>query len=42
MHPVVKGATHPDLILNQGDAAVTAQAIIDVVSAVRDDQPLVR
>jgi predicted dienelactone hydrolase len=39
-HRVVDGATHPDLILKQADAAVTAQAIIDVVSSVRSNQPL--
>jgi pimeloyl-ACP methyl ester carboxylesterase len=40
VHRVVEGATHPDLILNQADAAVTAQAIIDVVSSVQNNQPL--
>ena len=40
VHRVVQGATHPDLILKQQDAAVTAQAIIDVVSSVRSNQPL--
>src|SRR6266568_578839 len=42
VHRVVAGATHPDLILKQADAAVTAQAIIDVVSSVRSNQPLVK
>jgi pimeloyl-ACP methyl ester carboxylesterase len=42
VHRVVKGAVHADLILNQADAAVTSQAIIDVVSSVRDNQPLVK
>jgi hypothetical protein len=42
VHRVVDGATHPDLILKQADAAVTAQAIIDVVSSVRNNQPLVK
>jgi pimeloyl-ACP methyl ester carboxylesterase len=36
VHRVVEGATHPDLILKQADAAVTAQAIINVVSSVRN------
>src|SRR4051794_34551785 len=40
VHRVVQGATHPDLILKQKDAALTAQAIIDVVSSVRNNQPL--
>jgi pimeloyl-ACP methyl ester carboxylesterase len=39
---VVDGATHPYLILKQEDAAVTAQAIVDVVSSVRNNQPLVK
>lgn len=42
VHRVVDGASHPDLILRQADAAVTAQAIIDVVSSVRSSQPLVK
>jgi pimeloyl-ACP methyl ester carboxylesterase len=42
VHRVVDGASHPDLILKQADAAVTAQAIIDVVSSVRSNQPLVK
>ncbi|HXZ70018.1 MAG TPA: hypothetical protein VEH31_03975, partial [Streptosporangiaceae bacterium] len=39
-HRVVAGASHPDLILKQADAAVTAQAIRDVVSAIRTGTPL--
>jgi pimeloyl-ACP methyl ester carboxylesterase len=42
VHHVVAGAVHADLILKQADAAVTAQAIIDVVSSVRTGQPLAR
>ena len=42
VHRVVDGASHADLILKQADAAVTAQAIIDVVSSVRSDQPLAK
>ena len=42
MHRIVAGASHPDLILNQADAAATAQAIIDVVSSARSNQPLVK
>jgi pimeloyl-ACP methyl ester carboxylesterase len=37
---VVEGAKHADLVLNEADAAITARAIIDVVSSVRSDQPL--
>jgi pimeloyl-ACP methyl ester carboxylesterase len=40
VHRVVKGAVHADLVLVQADAAVTAQAINDVVSSVRSHQPL--
>jgi pimeloyl-ACP methyl ester carboxylesterase len=42
VHRVVEGATHPSLIMDQEDAAVTAQAIIDVVSSVRNNQPIVK
>ena len=42
VHRIVAGASHPDLILKQADAAVTAQAILDVVSSVRSNQPLVK
>lgn len=42
VHRVVEGATHPSLIMDQADAAVTAQAIIVVVSSVRTNQPLTR
>jgi pimeloyl-ACP methyl ester carboxylesterase len=40
VHRVVQGAVHADLILVKEDAAVTAQAIIDVVSSVQNNQPL--
>ncbi|WP_199190307.1 alpha/beta hydrolase [Cryobacterium sp. N22] len=40
-HRVVDGATHSSLISDEGDAAVTTQAILDVVWAVRNDAPLV-
>ena len=40
VHRVVDGAKHADLILNQAPAAETAQAISDVVSSVRHNQPL--
>jgi pimeloyl-ACP methyl ester carboxylesterase len=42
VHRVVAGATHPELLLNEADAAGTAQAIIDVVTSVRHDQPLAK
>jgi pimeloyl-ACP methyl ester carboxylesterase len=42
VHRVVAGASHPDLILKQTDAAVTTQAILDVVSSARNHQPLVK
>jgi len=40
VHRVVAGAKHADLILERADAAVTAQAIADVVASVRTAQPL--
>jgi pimeloyl-ACP methyl ester carboxylesterase len=42
LHRVVRGATHPDLLLKQNDAAATAQAINDVVASLRSNQPLVK
>ena len=41
-HRVVDGAAHIDLIFEKDDAAVTSQAILDVVSSVRSGRPLVR
>jgi pimeloyl-ACP methyl ester carboxylesterase len=41
-HRVVDGAAHIDLIFEKGAAAVTSQAILDVVSSVRSGGPLVR
>ena len=40
-HRVVDGATHASLISDEGDAAVTTQAVLDVVRAVRNAAPLV-
>ncbi|WP_166787849.1 hypothetical protein [Cryobacterium adonitolivorans] len=40
-HRVVDGAIHPSLISDEDDAAVTTQAILDVVTAVRIAAPLV-
>jgi pimeloyl-ACP methyl ester carboxylesterase len=42
VHRVVGGATHPSLILDRGDAGATTQAIVNVVSSIRNNQPLVR
>jgi pimeloyl-ACP methyl ester carboxylesterase len=42
VHRVIQGAVHADLVLNQADAALSAQAINEVVSSVRTGLPLVR
>jgi hypothetical protein len=42
VHRVIDGATHPALILEQGPAAATTQAILDVVSSIRDSGPPLR
>jgi pimeloyl-ACP methyl ester carboxylesterase len=42
VHRVIDGATHEDLIANQEDAAATTQAILEVVSSVRNPRRLVR
>jgi hypothetical protein len=41
-HRVVDGATHTSLVLDEQDAAATTQAILDVVSSIRNDEPLDR
>ena len=41
-HRVVDGAAHIDLIFEKDAAAVTTQAILDVVSSVRTGEPLAR
>ncbi|HZA83334.1 MAG TPA: alpha/beta hydrolase, partial [Actinomycetes bacterium] len=41
VHRVIAGATHEDLIGNEGDAAATTQAILDVVASVRSNGALV-
>jgi pimeloyl-ACP methyl ester carboxylesterase len=41
-HRVVDGATHTSLILDEGDAAATTQAILDVGSSIRNDEPLAK
>jgi pimeloyl-ACP methyl ester carboxylesterase len=42
VHRVIAGATHEDLIGSEEGAAATTQAILDVVSAVRNPRRLVR
>lgn len=39
---VIPNATHESLILNKADAVASSQAILDVVTAVRTAQPLVK
>ena len=41
-HRVVEGASHPALIYDERYAKATTQAILDVVSSVRNNQPLVK
>jgi pimeloyl-ACP methyl ester carboxylesterase len=41
VHRIIDGATHEDLIANEEDAAATTQAILDVVSSVRNPRRLV-
>jgi hypothetical protein len=41
VHRVIDGATHESLVSDKEDAASTTQAILDVVSAVRNAAPLV-
>ncbi|MFJ6002393.1 alpha/beta fold hydrolase [Arthrobacter sp. NPDC092385] len=41
LHLTVKTATHESLIADKNDASVTTQAILDVVTSVRDGEPLV-
>ncbi len=42
MHRVVEGATHTSVLFDRGDSQVTSAAIVEVVQAVRKDQPLAR
>jgi pimeloyl-ACP methyl ester carboxylesterase len=42
VHRTVEGAVHESLVADQGPAAVTAQSVLDVVTAVRTGKPLVR
>jgi hypothetical protein len=41
-HRVVEGATHVSVLYDPGDAQVASAAIVEVVEAARDDQPLAR
>jgi pimeloyl-ACP methyl ester carboxylesterase len=41
-HRVVEGARHESLLYERSDAQVTSAAIVEVVEAVRSDQPLTR
>jgi pimeloyl-ACP methyl ester carboxylesterase len=41
-HRVVEGASHPGLIYDQRYAKATTEGILDVVSSVRNNQPLVK
>jgi pimeloyl-ACP methyl ester carboxylesterase len=42
VHRVVEGATHGSLLDDQRDAQVTSMAILEVVEAVRNGQPLMQ
>jgi pimeloyl-ACP methyl ester carboxylesterase len=42
VHRVIDGTVHADMVLDKDAAAVTSQAILDVVSSVRSGEPLVR
>src|SRR5215204_5398900 len=42
IHRVVKGATHTSLVYDRSDSQATSAAIVEVVSAVRNDRPLAR
>jgi hypothetical protein len=41
-HRVVDGASHPGLILDEHYAKATTRAVLDVVSSVRNNQPLAK
>ena len=40
IHRVVKGATHTSLLYDRSDSQATSAAIVEVVTAVRNDRPL--
>jgi hypothetical protein len=42
VHRVVDGASHSELIGDEKDSTATSQAILDVLSAIRNATPLTR
>jgi hypothetical protein len=40
LHRIIDGASHAGLLFDEHGAAATTQAILDVVSSVRNDEPL--
>ena len=42
VHRVIDGATHQQLVTDESAAAATTQAILDVLTSIRDDEQLVR
>ncbi len=42
VHRVIDGATHEELIADEKDSSATSQAVLDVVSAIRNSTPLSR
>jgi hypothetical protein len=40
LHRIIDGASHAGLLFDEQGAAATTQAILDVVSSVRNDEPL--
>ena len=42
VHRVIAGANHRELIADENDSAATTQAILDVVSAIRNATPLTK
>ncbi|HVL37847.1 MAG TPA: hypothetical protein VM328_00520, partial [Fimbriimonadaceae bacterium] len=42
VHRVIDGATHQQLVTDELAAAATTQAILDVLTSIREDEPLVR
>ncbi len=42
IHRVVEGATHESLLYDRSDSQATSAAIVEMVSAVRNDRPLAR
>jgi pimeloyl-ACP methyl ester carboxylesterase len=42
IHRIVEGATHTSVVYDRSDAQATSAAIVEVVTAVRNDRPLAR